>query len=130
MGSFGEEVAKVILKEHGEKHREKTGHGEEVGAVVPTALLFAEVVVAAVEEGSGAKKLPRPEPRRKLAVGGGFQVVGSGEDHEGERRAEDDGAFVWGTPAKPERKDEGDDYPSGALQVVEGLVGGGKEGHR
>ena len=120
---FGEQVAEVILKEHGEKHGQKAGQCEDVGAVEPAKALSADVVVAALEEVGGAKKLPRPEPRRKPSVSRSLQVIGYSEEDERKRSTNDDAALVCGTRAKPERKDDNDDEPSGALEVVERLVG-------
>ena len=126
--NLGEQVAEIVLKKHREKHRQKAGQCEDVGAVEPAEALSADVVVAALEEVGGAKKLPRPEPRRKPTVSRSLQVIGHSEDDERKRSTNDDAALVCGTRAKPKRKDDGDDEPSGALEVVERLVSGGESG--
>ena len=126
MRSFGvrKQVAEIILKEHREKHCERAGQCEEVSAVEPAEALSTDVIVAALEEGGCAKKLPRPEPRRKATVSRRLQVIGYSENDERKRGTNDDAALVWRTRAKPEWKHDGDDKPSGALEVVERLVSG------
>ena len=81
---FVQQVAEIILEEHGEEHRGKAGQRENVGAVEPAKALLAEVVVVAFEEVGGADNLPRPKPGWKPALGWSFKVVGDAEDDEGE----------------------------------------------
>lgn len=62
----------MILKEHRESHCRKAGQCQEIGAVEPVKLVFADVVEATLEEIACAKKFPRPELGRKLAVSWSF----------------------------------------------------------
>ena len=55
-----------------------------------------------------------------------LKVVGHGEDNECERRPKDDAALVCGAAAEPEGKNDSDDKPRCALEVVERLVSGWK----
>ena len=117
-----EQVAEIILEKHGKEHGQKAGERKNVGAVKPAKTLSADIVIATSEKVSGAKKLPRPQPRWKATVSRSLKVIGHGEDNECERRSKDDAALVCGAAAEPEGKTDGDGKPRRALEVVERLV--------
>lgn len=123
-----EDIAEIVLEKHGEQHGEETDEREDIGAVAPAEALPADEIVAALEEVGGAKKFPRPEPGGEAAVGRCFEIIGDGEDDEGERGAEDDAPLFRRAGAKPEWEDRGDDEPRGALEVVECFVDRGEAG--
>jgi hypothetical protein len=120
--SFRKKVTEVELQKHNEQDGQEANKRENVRAVAPSEMLLAHVFVAAPKKVGRAKNLARPQPRRKVAVRRGFEVIGDAEQDERDGRAIDDGALGGGATAKPKWKNNGDGEPRCALEVVERLV--------